>query len=121
MRGWKHNKKKNRWERECRHCAGSGIEHLSSYPGGGHGCSCPHGDRFNEEIDHPANYRPTDGVGWYLERCNDCSRVWLVYYEASDDSWDIPGPELVCQGQIPDPDWIPPGKENHEHFALRKK
>lgn len=49
------------------------------------------------------------GIGHKLVRCNACGNVWLLHYETTEDSWDVPGPEFVGR-EIPPDDWRPGSK-----------
>lgn len=101
---WTHNG--NAWERRCYHCHGTGketrVEDGRSY------CGCPW--EHSEDIDHPVNTPTSDhrwiGIAQKLRRCDKCSRVWLVYFEVGDDSWDVPAPECVGLS-MPPLDWRP--------------
>lgn len=94
---WKKNAN-GRYEHACRNCGGTGKVEI------GYGLSCCFGDDM-ELVEHPAN--GGDGfIGRRLERCNICGGVWLVHFEQSDDSWDVPSPVFVGH-RIPDDDWRP--------------
>ena len=81
------------YRKTCEHCGGKGYQEHSSWSR--HSCY----DHL-EGVDHPANSergaeQVHAGTGQILTLCRVCSRVWLVFYENSDDSLDIPGPEMV--------------------------
>jgi hypothetical protein len=93
---WTWDEKKRKYVRPCRTCNGSGQEELCRRAGK---CDCPWGGE-NEDIDHPENDN-SRGIGHKLIRCNKCGSIWRIYYETTDDSWDVPAPERL-------PDGIPP-------------
>ena len=66
---------------------------------------CCFGDDM-EDVEHPANQRKDCFIGRKLQRCGVCGGVWLVFFELTDDSWDVPSPEFVGH-KIPDDDWRP--------------
>jgi hypothetical protein len=83
---WRKNPK-GEWERPCRHCGGGGKETLQWSSG----CLCM--DHWTE-IEHPWNKKGSV-IGEKLMRSDKCGLVWRYYYEISDDSLDVPSPELI--------------------------
>ena len=90
-----------KYERDCRHCLGTGKEELHAR----HFPCCPNNGNM-EVVEHPANSSKEDmkdfGIAHHLERCNDCGNIWMTYFECQDDSWDVPGPELIGKAVPPD-------------------
>src|SRR5438552_1783084 len=93
------------YERKCSHCHGTGIESLFRR---GQCQACPW--EKTSDVAHPAN-TPRNlhggydvGIAHKLVRCDVCGGVWMVYFETSDDSWDVPAPEYVGTA-IPNDAW----------------
>ena len=90
------------YERPCRHCGGTGREIM--LPGDWQACKC-----FEHwtMVDHPSNTESSKEIHcvWNeLRRCDVCGLVWVYFWEATDDSMDVPAPEIVGR-RIPGDDW----------------
>lgn len=94
---WKKNKE-GKYEDRCHYCAGTGKVELPYADWSA--CQC--NDHWTL-VEHPANRNNWD-IGAQLYRCNRCGLVWLVHYDHTDDSIDIPAPEVVGR-RIPEDDW----------------
>ena len=99
----------NYYVRHCRACGGSGREYLRQRHGAGYAdYPCCPGTDHTEIVEHPSN-SIVDHLGQRLERCDKCGSVWLVFFEATGDSMDVPSPVLIGN-MIPEDDWQPPEK-----------